>query len=147
MNEALHYALRLLKFRPRSEYELLQRLKRRGFCEDIAKKAIAFLKQNSLINDAEFARLWVESRIKKPLGKNRLRQELKLKGIDKRRIEQAIDSLGEKYSEERVIKDLIARRKKRSRGIQPQKAKQRIFLYLLRRGFSPDKIREEITRI
>ena len=147
MNEALRYAFRLLKFRPRSEYELRQRLKRRGYLESTVKEILLFLKEKSLVDDVEFARIWVESRIKKPLGINRLKHELKLKGIDQDLIDKVIESVGSKYSEEEVIKDLIQRRWERLRHIEPTKAKRRLFLYLLRRGFSSDTIQEELNKI
>ena len=147
MNEALRYAFRLLKFRPRSEYELQQRLKRQGYPESTVKEALFFLREKRLVDDLEFARMWVESRIKRPLGINRIKQELKIKGIDKDLIGQVIESLGTKYSEEETIKGLVCRRWEKLKLIEPAKAKRRLFLYLLRRGFSPDKIQEVINQI
>ena len=147
MNKALEYAFRLLKYRPRSEYELSQRLKRRGFPESTVKETIFFLKEKGLINDFEFARIWVESRIKKPLGVNRLKQELKIKGIDKELIKQVIERVGDKYKEEEMIRDLLSRRWEKLKNIEPHKAKRRLFLYLLRRGFSSEKIQEAINQI
>ena len=147
MSEALRYVFRLLKFRPRSEYELRQRLKRRGYPESIVKEILHFLKAKGLVNDLEFARVWIESRIKKPLGINRLKQELEIKGIDRDLIEQAIEGVCSKYSEEEIIKQQISRRWERLKHIQPQKAKRRLFLYLLHRGFSLDKIQEAIDQI
>ena len=146
MNEALRLAFRLLKFRPRSEYELHQRLKRRGFSESARKEALLFLKEKGLVNDLEFARMWLGSRIKKPLGINRIKQELRIKGIDKDIIEQVLGSISN-YSEEAVIKDLVCRRWEKLKHIQHQKAKRRIFSYLLRRGFSSDMIQEAIDQI
>ena len=147
MNKALEYAFRLLKYRPRSEYELSQRLKRRGFPESTIKETVIFLKEKDLINDFEFARIWVESRIKKPLGINRLKQELKIKGIDKDLIKQVIDRVANKYKEEEIIRDLLSRRWERLKNMEPHKARRRLFLYLLRRGFSSEKIQEAINQI
>lgn len=147
MNEVLRYAFRLLKFRPRSEYELRQRLKRRGFSESAVGEALFFLKEKKLVDDLEFARIWVQSRLKKPLGISRIKQELKIKGIDKDLIEQALRNIGDKYSEERVINELVCRRWERLKHLQPQKVRRRLFLFLLRRGFSSDKIQEAINQI
>ncbi len=147
MNKALQYALRLLKFRPRSGYELHQRLKRRGFTESTIKETLFFLKDKGLINDLEFARIWVESRLKRPLGINRIKQELKIKGIDKGLIEQAVANISSEYSEEEVIRELACRRWEKIKHLQPNKAKQRLYLYLLRRGFSSEKIQEAINQI
>jgi regulatory protein len=147
MNKALGYALCLLKFRPRSEYELSQRLKRRGFLESNIKETLLFLKEKGLVNDLEFARIWVESRIKRNLGISRIKQELKIKGIDKDIIRQVIASVGLRYNEEERLKELIHRRWERLKHVEPQKAKRRLFLYLLRRGFSSNMIQEAINQI
>lgn len=147
MNKALQYAFRLLKYRPRAEYELRQRLKMRGFTQSIIEDTIVSLKKRGLIDDFEFARIWVESRIKKPLGVVRLRQELKIKGIDSHLIEQVIEGISSKYSEEQIIRDILERRWEKLKHIEPQKAKRRLFLYLLRRGFSSNKIQEAINQI
>ena len=147
MNKALGYAFRLLKYRPRSEHELRQRLKRRGFSDSIITETLIFLKDKGLVDDLEFARIWVESRIKKPLGIHRLKQELRIKGIDKNLIEQVIERIGSRYNEEETIGNLIQRRMERLRHIEPAKTKRRIFLYLLRRGFSSERIQEAFHRI
>ena len=144
-NRALKFAFRLLKYRPRSEYELRQRLKRRGFPDPAIREAALFLKEKKFIDDCEFARLWVECRIKRPLGIIRLRQELKIKGIDKDLIEQALEQASRKYNEDDVIRDLVSRRWEKLRHIEPQKARQRLFLYLLRRGFSSAKTKEALN--
>ncbi|MGD9015219.1 MAG: regulatory protein RecX [Candidatus Omnitrophota bacterium] len=147
MNRAIGYAFGLLKYRPRSEYELRQRLKKRGFTEPVIRETLVFLKEKGLVNDCEFARIWIESRIKKPLGIYRLKQELRIKGINKELIEQLIEQVGNRYSEEEVISDLIQRRLEKLKHIEPAKAKRRIFLYLFRRGFSSEKIREALDGI
>jgi regulatory protein len=147
MNKALQYAFCLLKFRPRSEYEMRQRLKKKGFCESEIKETLIFLKQKRFIDDLRFAKAWVESRAKKPLGIKRLKQELRIKGVKKELINQAVEELGDKYNEEDVIKELVRRRWERLGNIEPAKARRRIFAYLVRRGFSQDVILEEINSI
>ncbi|MFH1678307.1 MAG: regulatory protein RecX [Candidatus Omnitrophota bacterium] len=145
MNKALQCAFNLLKYRPRSEYELYQRLKRRGFSETPINNAIFLLKEKNLINDLEFARIWVESRINKPLGLKRIKQELRIKGIKEELIDRALADFSGNYNEEEAIRNLVCQRWERLSHIQPkEKVKQRIFMYLLRRGFSPEKVRQAI---
>ena len=103
MNRALAYAFRLLKYRLRSEYELRQRLKKRGFPESVISETLLFLKDKGLVDDSEFARIWVESRIKRPLGIYRLKQELRTKGIDRGLIDEVIKRVGSRYNEEEAI--------------------------------------------
>lgn len=126
----------LFKFRLRSERELYQRLKKKKFDPETINKAILFLKEKGFINDDYFAEAWVESRIKKPLGLVRLRQELRLKGIDKEIIDRQIGQIKKDYSEQDIVAKIAAERFNKLKGIDPQKAKRRLYAYLVRRGFS-----------
>ncbi len=146
MKTAIKCALRLIKYRPRSESELRQRLKQKNFTGPVIDRVVIYFKQQGLVNDLEFAREWIASRIKKAFGFKRMRQELSIKGIAPKLIERALDEAQSKYSEEEAIKVLIASRKGRFKTISPDKAKQRIYLYLMRRGFATEKIQEAINQ-
>lgn len=147
MNKALRYAFCLLKFRPRSEHELRERLGKKGFCESEIKETLIFLKQKGFIDDLSFAKAWVESRAKKPLGIRRLRHELGIKGVSKELINRVLEELAGKYCEEEAVRELVLRRREKLRNVEPAKAKRRIFAYLVRRGFPHDLILEEVNRL
>ena len=140
------YAFLMLKFRLRSENELYQRLKKK-FKEPVIKQTLDFLKEKAFIDDREFARLWVTSRIKKPLGLLRLRQELRLKGVDKNIIEAQLEKIKENYSEGEVVLRIARDRFEKLKGTEPYKAKRRLFQYLSRRGFSPGTITDALSRL
>jgi len=144
---ARQYAFLLLKFRQRSEKELYQRLKKKNFKEEAIKEAIAFLKQQAFIDDKSFARDWINERIKRPYGIRRLSRELKIKGIDQQVLDGALEELKENYNEEEIVRGLAKEKFDRFKGIKPQKAKKRIYSYLLRRGFSPEIIIECINNL
>lgn len=145
IEEARRYAFLLLKFRLRSEKELYQRLKRKKFSEETIRQTIGFLKEKKFINDNEFAGMWVASRIKRPLGLRRIKEELSLKGIDKEIVDAQIAQIKQGYREEEVVSRIARERIARLRGIEPYKAKSRLFSYLLRRGFSPEVITDVIN--
>ncbi|MCX5701786.1 MAG: regulatory protein RecX, partial [Candidatus Omnitrophica bacterium] len=88
--KAREYAFLLLKFRTRSEHELWGRLKKKKFSPEIIKITLSFLKDKNFIDDNYFAKTWIDSRLKKPFGIRKIREELKLKGIDKEIIESQI---------------------------------------------------------
>lgn len=140
LEKAKNYCFLLLKFRLRSEKELYNRLKRKKFDEVIIEKILNLLKDKGFIDDNYLAAAWIESRIKKPLGLRRLRQELGLKGIDKQTIDIELEKIKNNYSEENVVSGLLREQLKKLKGIDPQKARRRIYAYLLRRGFSPETI-------
>jgi regulatory protein len=147
LKKAKNYAFLLLKFRTRSEKEIYQRLKKKKFNEEIIKKTISFLKDKNFIDDDYFAKAWIESRLRRPLGLRRIKEELRLKGIDKEIIDCQIEKVKEGYLEEDIVLKLAKTRLSKLKGIEPQKAKSRIFSFLLRRGFSPQIVIDVINQL
>ena len=146
LQKAIAYSFLLLKYRLRSEYEIRSRLKRKKFEPDIIEAAVSFLKNKDFISDRDFARLWLESRIKRSCGLQRIRRELKLKGIAKDLIQEAQDSLLD-YNEEEAVMVLAKKRIFSLKGLEPQKKRQRLYGYLMRRGFSPDVVLEALDKV
>ena len=76
-------ALRFLEARPRSIAEVRTRLGRKDFAPEAIDAAIARLAELELLDDAAFARYWVENRqAYRPRGAGALRDELRRKGVD-----------------------------------------------------------------
>ncbi len=147
LEKAKNYAFLLLKFRLRSEHEIASRLKRKKFEDKVIKETIDFLRDRDFLNDNLFAKSWIESRLKKPLGLRRIKEELRIKGINAEIIDSQIQELKDLYPEEEIVVNLARQRLARLRNIEPLKAKRRVFAFLLRRGFSPDVITEAINKI
>jgi regulatory protein len=144
--KAKEYAFLLLKFRLRSEKELAQRLKQKGFSAEVSQETVNFLKDRQFIDDRVFAKGWVASRLKRPFGLSRIRQELVQKGLAKAVIEETFARAKEDYDEGSIIRQLAEQRFSRLKSVEPVKTKQRVYAYLMRRGFSPDLVREVVSR-
>ena len=94
LEEALSASLRYLAVRPRSERELKVRLRRRQFDEGTIDQTIIRLRKRGLLDDMTFAQYWVEQRVTfKPRSRRLLEQELRLKGVDRETIDQAVADL------------------------------------------------------
>lgn len=133
--EAKEAALKFLSFRRRTEKEVSDKLKKRGFDSGTVTITIDKLKDYDLINDVEFATAWVNERLAhKPRGKKLLRQELWKKGIKKEIIDQVIEELCK--DEDKAASELLEKIKRRYRNLEPQVARRRMLGVLLRRGFS-----------
>ena len=145
--EARAYAFLLLKFRLRSANELLQRLRQKGFSEQLSRSTIEFLKEKNFIDDRVFAKAWVGSRLNRPFGLRRIKMELSVKGLDKEIIESTLNQAKCGYDETRVVSDLAKQRFSKQKGIEPRLAKSRVYAYLLRRGFSPDIVNDVIKQL
>jgi len=146
LQKARDYAFLLLKFRLRSENEIRQRLKNKEFNPETIESTLSFLKEKGFIDDNYFAKTWVESRIKKPLGIIRLKAELSIKGIDKAIIDSQINEIKKSYFEEGVVGEIAKDRLNKLKDIDPQKAKKRVYAYLLRRGFSHEVVIDVLTQ-
>lgn len=146
LEKAKEYAFLLLKFRQRSEKELFERLKKKNFRPETIKEALAFLKEKAFIDDDGFTRAWLSQRLKKPYGLRRILRELSLKGIARERAEAAFGQIKEDYNEKEIVARVAKERLARLSGLEPLKAKKRLFAYLLRRGFSPEIIRECLNK-
>ena len=147
IKRAKDYAFRLLKFRPRAEGELILRLKKKKFSQEIINQTIGDLKEKKFIDDEDFAKSWVESRIKIPLGLNRLKIELKTKGINQDIISRVLETAKQQYDQSGVVNQLAKERFSRLKNLDPNKAKRRIYDYFLRRGFPRHIIIDAINQL
>ncbi len=140
-------AFRLIKFRLRSEYEMREKLASKSFAPETIGRVVDFLTKTGFLDDALFARLWVDSRIKKPLGPKRLRYELKKKGIKESLIEDTLAEALRQYSQEDAIRDIISRKLKAMGSLDWAKIKARLYGLLLRRGYPQDKVMEALGKL
>jgi regulatory protein len=140
LQKAKNYCFLLLKFRARSEKEIYSSLKRKKFDEEIIRAACKALKNNGFIDDNAFTKAWIAARLKKPLGLERIKQELKLKGIADSVLESNIEEIRGSYSQEDTILKVVKAKLSKFSSQDPDKIKKKLFGYLLRRGFSAEKI-------
>ena len=145
--KAQQIVFRLLKFRLRSEKELQRKLKEKKLPGPIIKQTIQYFKDLELIDDHKFAQQWTSSRLKKPFGLNRIRLELKDKGIDVDIIDEALKSAENQYDELKIVTELAQYRASKHRNADPERIKRRIYGYLLRRGFSMNNIIKAIKTL
>lgn len=147
LQKAKNYAFLLLKFRLRSERELYERLRKKKFEEGIIRNTLCFLKEKRFVDDNVFAKNWIQSRLRKPLGIRRIKQELILKGIAKEIIECQISEIKKSYCEQDTVYKIVQSRINKLKSINPDTAKRRLFAWLLRRGFSPEAVTEAINQL
>src|ERR687893_2080325 len=144
-SRATEAALVFLGYRPRSEKEVRDRLRRGGFEQDAIEHTIARLHEWRYLDDADFARRWVENRTAhRPRGKRLLQQELRHKGIDG---EIARDAIDDADLDEPGAAEALARRRLPSyAGDEPAAIRRRLGAYLARRGYGYDVIRIALDR-
>jgi SOS response regulatory protein OraA/RecX len=83
--------LRFLETRSRSVDEVRRRLIQAGYRPELVGATIERLTSIGLLDDAIFARLWIESRDRaRPRGEAALRRELSLRGVSREEINEAL---------------------------------------------------------
>jgi len=138
---------RLLKFRIRSEKEIRNKLKAKRLADNIIDETVSYFKELDLIDDRRFAKEWISSRLLKPFGIKRIRHELEAKGIECDTLEEELKKAFQDNREEDIVFQLAKNQAGKYKGIEPLKAKQRIFGYLSRRGFNTDAIYKAIKQL
>ena len=147
-NKARNNAYSLLRSRPRSEFEIRNRLKLKGYDIDIIDGVVEDLRRLGDIDDEKFARLWVESRMHcNPMGDVVLKQELKEKGVDISIIEATLAQKAKNYDEYEVAFNMASERFKQLKKLDQKKAMKRLYDFLLRRGFKYDTVNKIIGKL
>jgi regulatory protein len=144
--KATESAIRLLTSRPRSVREIRDRLRRKDFDDETIERVIERLRDWRYIDDEAFARYWVENReSNRPRGRRLLEQELRLKGVERETVAQAIEDA---EIDERAGALEIARAKLRSyRGEEEAVARRRLGGFLARRGYGYDVIKPVLDEL
>jgi regulatory protein len=142
------FAHRLLAIRPRSRHELLTRLQMRRVPAPAVSEILDELERDGLLDDARFARLWIDSRVAyHPSGAVRLRAELRRKGVDRRVIDEVLkerlDPEGESTLALAVARTLVGRYRTADR----KTAYRRLAGALERRGFSTHVIVSTLAQV
>lgn len=143
---ALDRAVGYLAARARSKHEIEQKLLQAGYRPCTVEMVIYKLEREKLLDDADFARQWVESRSSHNLGRSRIAQELRRKGVSQEEAENALASI----DDDDQLSGAIALAEKAAARIKPdediRKARNRIAAMLARRGYSWDIAKEAIQQ-
>lgn len=147
MLKAKNYCFLLLKYRPRSENELGQRLKQKGFPGEVVSAVVRFLKEKKYIDDEAFAKAWAAWRREKGFGPRRISRELKLKGVSSGIISRQLAGAVKEDSEEEAVYQAARIKLATYANLPEEKIRQRLYGYLLRRGFPEESVIEAINNL
>lgn len=151
----LDAAARFLETRSRSVAEVRRRLTTAGYRSDLIDGAITRLSELGMLDDEAFARLWVESRDRaRPRGERALRDELRLKGIDRSIVDLVLDErratdVDAAMAPDRTAAERLLEKNARTlrRIADPRQRRQRAYALLARNGFDPETCREVATTV
>lgn len=130
---ALEKAVAQLASRARSEKEIVDCLRKNAYPEETIAKVMARLQESGYIDDADFAAQWTAARTSKGLGSRRIRMELRQKGIDSSKIDQALDSIDEDEMLGSALK--AAQKAAKGKNLADLTDRQKVLAALARRGY------------
>lgn len=153
---AREVALKILERRRRTRADLAQRLKEKGHAPADILGVCDRLEELGILNDREFARLYLRGRASRPRGNRLLLQELRNKGVPAELAEEVLHLEAAEAEAEQPDADdagaelerarLLARQSARKLvGLGPREARNKLFQLLGRRGFGMDVI-ERVAR-
>lgn len=134
--------LSLIMRRPRSQWEVQDYLKRKEADPLVAAQICKQLLNRGYINDADFAKRWVENRrILKPISRRKLELELKQKRVSDTVIRQVLALDADETDESQVIRKEVAKKRRQTRYQDDTKLMQ----YLARQGYNYDDIKSALA--
>jgi regulatory protein len=120
----------------KTEHQLRLLLAKREIPSEVVEPLLARFVEAQLIDDSLYARSFVSARLAAG-GKSisMLRRELKQKGVDDERIQDALSDLDAEQEFEIALK-LARSRASRMSALEPEARRRRLLGVLMRRGFS-----------
>jgi len=135
--QARQICLRLLTAAPRTRAQLARALQRKGVPAEAAEAVLGRFADVGLIDDAAFARAWVESRhYSRGLSRRSLSAELRRQGVDHEEIREAVSTL-DPEREVSTARHLVERKMTATRGQPSETRVRRTAGALARKGYSP----------
>lgn len=140
--------LAALERRRRTRAQLEEVLKRKGFGPGVSAPILDRLTEVGLIDDLEYARVYLRRRVAgKPRGARLLRMELLGKGVPGQEADRALAELqaegGDPVADAlRALGPLL----KRSAMLEPRARKQKAWQFLARRGFAGDVVERALRQ-
>jgi regulatory protein len=138
LQKAVDRALNYLSFRPRSREEVRRYLKQKETPVELIEVVMERLERMKLVDDASFASFWIENREHfSPRGARALKNELRMKGVEREVIEEAVT---DDQDEERAMRagEKKARTLARQPSIDFASFRNKLGSFLQRRGFGYD---------
>ncbi len=143
-HKAFDRVLRLLGRRARTAHEIRDYLRKHGYAETIIEQVVHRLHDLNLLDDAAFAREWIENRSRhRPRGRQALISELRRKGVAQETIEAALENAN--LDEEQLAIEAAERYVQRLGTVDEYATfARKLGAYLARRGFSWHAVRHAV---
>ncbi|WP_307613474.1 regulatory protein RecX [Pseudarthrobacter sp. W1I19] len=140
---ARNIVYRQLTASAKSRLQLARKLAERNIPEHVAEEVLDKFEEARLINDADFADMWVRNRSQtRKLAKGALRRELAEKGVDQETAAAALEQISD-ADEEAAARSLVERKLRPGTDLadraERDKITRRLASMLARKGYQPSQ--------
>lgn len=137
-------AVNFIAYRPRTEREVRQRLKKAGADDETIGDVLARLKSAGLLNDEAFGKAWVESRLRaNPRSRRMLAWELRQKGVGDEDVQAALEDVDDEEAALRAAQ----KRWPKLKSLEPRERRRKLMEFLARNGFDFQTIESVIAKV
>jgi len=135
-------SMHLLNAMPRTEHQLREKLKQNEYADDVIDAAVSYVKSFGYINDEAYIRNFIINK-RSSKSKREIVMLLGQKGLRGECVDHIMEEMYAEESELSTIKEIM-RKKRWNPSEMEEKEKQKMFGYLMRKGFSYEEIRRAL---
>ena len=135
-------ALRLLDYAPRSVADMRQRLKEKGYDEEVVEVVIQRLLELRFLDDNQYAKAVIRSCVARMLGARATRMELQRKNVDSTAISSSVAEAQELGMFTEAAWELGRKTAQRTKSLEPLVRRRRFFASAARKGHDLSIINE-----
>jgi len=140
-------ALKTIERTYKSEKELAQKLALKGYDDHIINRTINFMKEYNLLNDNNYATMYVKDKSRN-IGKKKIKYSLLQKGIDEEIIESELEKINNDEVKAIVYEMALKKYKVFSkRENDNYKLTQKLYRFLMGKGYDYDLIKDVVKSI
>jgi len=148
IESAYSTVLRCLELRSYARNDLGRRLLRKGHPRQAVEAALERATGLGLLDDAAYARGYVQTRAARGRGPSRLIRDLLAMGVQRSLIDRAVAAEWPEGSDRSSMPLVLATKRAAQLGALPRQTKRRrVLAYLARRGFSGREVTEMVERV
>lgn len=133
-------ALYMLDKSYKTKRYIMDKLKAGLYPESIIDKVVAFLEEINLINDLRYAEMYIDYK-RASKSKKQIVQDLYVKGVDKKLIDQAFEDSD--FSDKESLEKYIEKRKNKY-DLSDRKDIQKFYSYLVSKGYSYGDVKDAL---
>ncbi len=139
-------ALNFVSYRPRSEREVRNRLRRKAYEPEAIDYAIEKMRGWRYLDDTAFAEFWVGSRAEhSPRGKRALQSELRAKGVEREVVERVLEDTD--LDEGNAALEIARKRLRSLSSYDAETQRRRLSAFLARRGYGWDVVKPVLAEL